>query len=200
MLSSAFSDLNALMDSAQEMVKLASNISAKVATIKGSDSNSKEIIEFRNSLMTLGINDPVTRHEAKTDYFKKLSKELQEFLDIYLKNRHPKIISTVDLYCLFNRARGYGKYFKFLFQDMISPQDLITACELFSQSDSGYKLRCFDSGCKFIQSTRLNDDDFCKKVLNLLAHQEYLTSSFVATSEQISIILAKEELMVNSKE
>jgi len=110
---SAFSDLKTLMNSAQEMVQLASSIAAKVASAKGtSDSESEEIIQFRNSLMILGISDPVTREEAKNDYVKKLANQIQEFLDLIFKTRHLKIISTVDLYCLFNRARGLSKKFK----------------------------------------------------------------------------------------
>ena len=109
-MSNAFSDLKALMNSAQEMVNLATTISNKVAAVKVSETESREIMEFRNSLMNLGINDPVTRKGTKNDYFLKLSTQIQEFLDLYFKTKHPRIISTIDLYCLFNRARGLGKF------------------------------------------------------------------------------------------
>ena len=78
---------------------------------------------------------------------------------------------------------------------MVSPQDLIRACESFT-NDSRYKLRCFEGGGKFVQSTKLNDDDFYKQVLRILSDQEYLTASSLALEENISMILAKEELLV----
>jgi hypothetical protein len=141
--------------------------------------------------MTLGISDPFTRQEAKSDYVKKLALQIQEFLDLYFKTRHPKIISTVDLYCLFNRARGLSKILVLII-DLISPQDLMKACE----SLETYKLRSFSGGGKFVQSSKLNDDEFYDKILQLFNNQNCITSSAVALQENISIILAKEELLV----
>ncbi len=99
----------------------------------------------------------------------------------------------MDLYCLFNRARGLSKNLQLII-DLISPQDLMKACESFSTDR--YILRCFSGGGKFVQSSKLNDDEFYDKILQLLKTQDCITSSAVAQQENISIILAKEELLV----
>ena len=46
-------------------------------------------------------------------------------------------MTLTDVYCLFNRARG---------TELVSPDDLLNACQLFDQFDSRMKLRRFDSG------------------------------------------------------
>ena len=52
------------------------------------------------------------RSSAGNEYFKQLSKEVAIFLDSYLKKDDGmEMISTVDLYCVFNRVRGVGMHF-----------------------------------------------------------------------------------------
>jgi ESCRT-II complex subunit VPS36 len=71
------------------------------------------------------------------------------------------------------------------------------AVESFSSDiDSKYRLRCFSGGGKFVQSCKFNDDEFYEKILKLLNHQDCITSYTVAAQENISIILAKEELLL----
>ncbi len=59
-LSSAFTDLNTLMEKAADMVKLAETISSKLSLLKDSEMT-KEIIQFRRNVMALGMPDPVTK-------------------------------------------------------------------------------------------------------------------------------------------
>ena len=60
-LSTAFEDLDSLMAKAAEMVKLADSIGSKIAHLKESDMP-KEVADFRSNLLTLGIQDPVTKY------------------------------------------------------------------------------------------------------------------------------------------
>ncbi|KAJ3146822.1 hypothetical protein HDU86_008380 [Geranomyces michiganensis] len=65
----AFSDLDALMDKAAEMVKLAESISSKLAQTAstsaaaslGADDDSSEMATFRSYLIELGVDSPVTK-------------------------------------------------------------------------------------------------------------------------------------------
>ncbi len=56
------------------------------------------------------------------------------------------VLALVDLYCMYNRARG---------TDLISPEDLLIACEkLNTESNSKIILRTFNSGVKVVQNSK----------------------------------------------
>lgn len=49
------------------------------------------------------------------------------------------VLALVDVYCMYNRARG---------TDLISPEDLIIACEKLNMISDKVILRTFSSGLK----------------------------------------------------
>lgn len=59
-MSQAFKDLDGLMQKAQEMVRLAEQISSKLSRDEA-NGDSKEAVAFRTFLVELGIDNPVTR-------------------------------------------------------------------------------------------------------------------------------------------
>ncbi|KAL6582226.1 Vacuolar protein-sorting-associated protein 36 [Orobanche minor] len=75
---------------------------------------------------------------------------LADFLKIPLE-RAGGMINLIDIYCLFNRARG---------TELISPDDLLQACSLWEKFDVSFMLRKFDSGVMVIQS-RTHSDEEC---------------------------------------
>ncbi len=56
------------------------------------------------------------------------------------------VLAVVDIYCMYNRARG---------TDMISPEDLIIACEKMNSISQKVMLRTFASGVKVLQLSKL---------------------------------------------
>jgi ESCRT-II complex subunit VPS36 len=100
-LESSFQDLNALMNQAAEMAKLAASIKQKL-----SSSNDKNNELFQQQLLDIGIIDPVTKQSSGTEYHKELAKELSEFLTKLQSKTNTDVFSLSDVYCLFNRARG----------------------------------------------------------------------------------------------
>ena len=106
-LNDAFTDLNSLMSKASDMVKLANAIGSKLVDSKDSNSLPQEIKDFKNNLMTLGIENPISRESlGNSDYFIELSREICQFLDSFFTRNtiSLQMISTIDLYCLFNRV------------------------------------------------------------------------------------------------
>ncbi|KAJ3066212.1 Vacuolar protein-sorting-associated protein 36, partial [Quaeritorhiza haematococci] len=100
-LGQAFRDLDALMQSAASMVKLAESISTKLAATSsggsagagggggagGGDDESSEMAAFRSYLVNLGISSPVTRETAGDSYTKELARQLAEFLEQIMSRR-----------------------------------------------------------------------------------------------------------------
>lgn len=58
------------------------------------------------------------------------------------------MMSMADVYCRVNRARGL---------ELLSPEDLMTACRLMSSLQLGLCLRTFDSGATVLQLSDHND-------------------------------------------
>lgn len=130
----AFTDLQALMAQAADMVQLAEALNAKVQAQRASDNtpdpSSEDISAIQMSLVNLGLEAPaVTRDLAGAQYHAELSQELADFLtriDIFKRQAkqsglydlqhdsesitQPNCISLTDIYCMYNRARGVGKY------------------------------------------------------------------------------------------
>lgn len=59
------------------------------------------------------------------------------------------MMSMADVYCRVNRARGL---------ELLSPEDLMSACRLMSTLKLGLCLRTFDSGATVLQLSDHNDN------------------------------------------
>lgn len=77
----AFKDLNKLMGMAKEMVTISKTISTKIRERQG-DISEDETIRFKSYLLSLGIDDPVTRDsfQSNTQYYKSLSDQVCEII------------------------------------------------------------------------------------------------------------------------
>ncbi|WVZ01828.1 hypothetical protein V8G54_022634 [Vigna mungo] len=154
-LQEAFQDLNALMSKAKEMVMLAEKMRLKLLSGSNSQANatndeemgSKE--EMQDWLLSIGIISPVTKESAGALYHQQLSRQLADFVKIPLE-KAGGIINLIDIYCLFNRARG---------TELISPDDLLQACSLWEKFDVPVVLRKFDSGVMVIQTKSHSDEE-----------------------------------------
>ena len=94
----------------------------------------------------------------------------------------------IDLYCLFNRARGI---------ELVSPGDLLASAQLFETVGAPYNFKKFDSGSTFIMSSNMTDDMMIEKVMKRLKDATNgLSAAHFSHLEQISIVLAKEHLLL----
>jgi ESCRT-II complex subunit VPS36 len=141
---------------------------AAAAAAGGAAASEGDAAAFSALLHGLGIPSPVTRTSAGAAYHVQLSRQLSDFLRTpqpQPSHSHPKsgaaagggaaaaaaaapqgvleaaggMLTLIDVYCVFNRARG---------TELISPDDLIHAAELFPKLDIPIRLRAFDSGVK----------------------------------------------------
>lgn len=83
-LSIAFQDLSKLIGMAKEMVQTSKAISLKIRE-RQTEASEDETLKFKTLLMSLGINDPVTKDNftSNTEYLRSLGNEIcQSLLDV----------------------------------------------------------------------------------------------------------------------
>ncbi|KAJ4720497.1 vacuolar protein sorting-associated protein 36-like [Melia azedarach] len=194
-LQDAFQDLNALMNKAKEMVMLAEKMRQKLLSGSGSQTNStneeemgsKE--EMQDWLLSVGIVSPVTKESAGALYHQQLSRQLADFVKIPLE-RSGGMINLIDVYCLFNRARGTA---------LISPDDLLQACSLWEKFDVPVMLRKFDSGVRVIQNKSHSDEEVFARIKALVTKPETLQTGISASDAAMTLgiapAMAKEHLL-----
>ncbi|KAM0852520.1 hypothetical protein ACQ4PT_051696 [Festuca glaucescens] len=190
-LQDAFQDLNALMSKAKEMMELAEKMRQKLLTNQ-SNSNDEEMgskQDMQDLLLSVGIVSPVTKETAGALYHQQLSRQLADFVRVPVE-RAGGMMALVDVYCLFNRARG---------TELISPEDLLQACSLWEKFDVPVMLRKFDSGVKVIQTKTHSDDEVFARISSLAqkpdALQKGISASDAAFTLGIAPALAKEHLL-----
>lgn len=145
-ISLAFKDLNKLMTMAKDMVGISKVISNKIRERHGEISED-ETVRFKSYLMSLGIDDPVTRGSAQsnTEYFQLLANQICEVL-LDPITECGGMMSLADVYCRINRARGL---------ELLSPEDLLNACHWLN---GPLKLRKFPSGAMVLQLENHDDE------------------------------------------
>ena len=77
----------------------------------------------------MGMTDNFTSHVSKSisgkKFYQDLAREIENFLDkIINQERFSGVIGVIDLFCLYNRARG---------TDLVSPEDMNVA--IFALND-----------------------------------------------------------------
>lgn len=194
-LQEAFQDLNALMNKAKEMVILAEKMRAKLlsgSTSQASGTNDEEIgtkEEMHELLLSVGIVSPVTKESAGALYHQQLSRQLADFAKIPVE-RAGGMMNLIDIYFLFNRARG---------TELISPDDLLRACSLWEKFDVPVMLRTFDSGVMVIQSKSHSDVEVFNRIRSLVTTPDALRSGVTASDAAMTLgiapAMAKEHLL-----
>ncbi|KAI3917033.1 hypothetical protein MKX01_003482 [Papaver californicum] len=193
-LQDAFQDLNALMSKAKEMVMLAEKMRLKLLSgPTGPSSTTDEEMgskqDMQDWLLSVGIISPVTKESAGALYHQQLSRQLADFVKIPLE-RAGGMIALIDVYCLFNRARG---------TELISPEDLLQACAIWAKFDVPVMLRKFDSGVMVIQNKSHSDEEVFARIKALVLKPEALrlgvSASDAAMTLGIAPGLAKEHLL-----
>ena len=99
------------------MVVIAKTIRQKI-TAKELTEN--EMSDIQQVMFNMGMTEDFTSHVSKDisgkQFYQELSSEIEKFLNTVIESdRFSGVIGLIDLFCLYNRARG---------TDLVSPQDL----------------------------------------------------------------------------
>ncbi|RWA07469.1 hypothetical protein EKO27_g7623 [Xylaria grammica] len=158
MIGSSFEDLEALMASAKEIVALAESFARQVGN--GTDSATAEVnallAESASQLGLITTKDIVGGRSgsgSESLYLSELSRNLAEFLTDDARGVLKKaggIMTLVDLWAMFNRARGGV--------ELVSPNDFEKAARLWEKLKLPVRLRTFKSGVMVVQSRDRTDE------------------------------------------
>lgn len=137
-LSTAFSDLDALMRSAGEMVQLAGKMAEKMATSTGAERNA-----FNDLVESLGID--VGSEETATaigdaqssaaEFYNTLAKNVSNLVNAMMSKTGTRVYGLADVYCIYNRTRTTGS--------LIAPADLLKAARQMSRLSLPVRLHRF---------------------------------------------------------
>ncbi|KIH88834.1 ESCRT-II complex subunit VPS36 [Sporothrix brasiliensis 5110] len=167
----AFEDLEALMASAKQIVALAEQLARQTGTsTAGSSSSSDAMLLAESASSQLGL---VTTKDIvggggssgrESLYLSELARNLAEFLTDDARGVLRKaggIMSLVDLWAMFNRARGGV--------ELVSPMDLVKAARLWESLRLPVRLRTFKrSGVLVVQSSDRTDEATVRALLGWL--------------------------------
>ncbi|KAI5866692.1 Vps36-domain-containing protein [Durotheca rogersii] len=164
-IGSAFEDLEALMASAKEIVALAESFSRQVngGSEKATSEANALLAESASQLGLVTTKDIVgggSSSGSESLYLSELSRNLAEFLTDDARGVLRKaggIISLVDLWAMFNRARGGV--------ELVSPNDFEKAARLWGKLKLPVRLRTFKSGVMVVQSRDRTDGTTIKALL-----------------------------------
>lgn len=182
-ISLAFQDLNKLMVLAKDMVAVSKSISTKIRERQG-DISEDETIRFKSYLMSLGIDDPVTRDntQSNSEFYTNLANQIcQILLDTILNDGG--MMALTEVYCRINRARGL---------ELLSPEDLLNACKVLN---GPLKLRQFPSGAMVLQLESHDDEAVAEETYTNVVESNSISIEELATLRKISILLAQERLL-----
>lgn len=92
----------------------------------------------------------VSKDTSGKMYHEQLALELEKFLDKVL-SRFGGVIGLIDLFCMYNRARG---------TDLISTSDMSLAAEKLNQISSRFMLKKYPSGVTTVQEKHFNEQSY----------------------------------------
>uniref|UniRef100_A0A1B6CPV6 Vacuolar protein-sorting-associated protein 36 n=1 Tax=Clastoptera arizonana TaxID=38151 RepID=A0A1B6CPV6_9HEMI len=189
-ITEAFQDLDKLMTMAKDMVNITKNISAKIREKQG-DITEDETVRFKSYLLSLGIDDPVTRDGFNSDshYYNSLARQICDILEEPIKEVGG-IMSLADVYCRVNRARGL---------ELLSPEDLLNACQVLDKLDLTIRLHQFDSGVLVLQQKSHDNEIIIATTAKFVVDSGSLTAEHLAQEIGISMLLSKERLLTTEK-
>uniref|UniRef100_A0A8D2DBR1 Vacuolar protein-sorting-associated protein 36 n=1 Tax=Sciurus vulgaris TaxID=55149 RepID=A0A8D2DBR1_SCIVU len=176
-ISEAFEDLSKLMIKAKEMAVLSKSIANKIKEKQG-DITEDETIRVKSYLLSMGIANPVTRetYGSGTQYRMQLAKQLAGILQVC---------------CLVNLARG---------MELLSPEgDLVNACKMLEALKLPPRLWVFDRGVMVIELQSHKEEEMVASALETVSEKGSLTSEEFAKLLGMSVLLAKERLLLAEK-
>jgi ESCRT-II complex subunit VPS36 len=164
-IGNAFEDLEALMASAKEIVALAESFARQMdGSVNGSSEANALVAQSASALGLITTKDMLGGGSSSENlYLSELSRNLAEFLTEDARSILRKaggIISLVDLWAIFNRARGGV--------ELVSPMDFEKAARLWEKLKLPVRLRQFKSGVLVVQASDRTDEKTIKSLLSWL--------------------------------
>jgi ESCRT-II complex subunit VPS36 len=198
MTKEAFGDLETLMEEAKNMVQLIERYTSTRSTTSNSNSSSKNSDgTFETILDHMGIANPVTKETSGSSYMQELSRQLADFvLGLLRVQSSGGMMQLVEVYCAFNRARG---------TELITPDELLKACQLFRSFNLPLRLAKFESGVLVVQlieekGEKNNGGALQQKIVQLLQRSagnckwNATTATAVSDELKIALFVAQAEL------
>lgn len=185
-ISKAFQDLDLLMEMAKPMVSLAKSISTKIRDKQGGITED-ETVQFKSYLLSLGIDDPVTKETAGSDkkYYQGLAQEMFLILDGPVQEAGGMMTLT-DAFVRVNRARGL---------ELVSPDDLLLAAKTLKEAGLPMVLHTFPTGVMVLRSQNVSEEEQTQSLSNLVESLGSLTPEELGQQQSLSVILARERLV-----
>uniref|UniRef100_A0A2P2I3J5 Vacuolar protein-sorting-associated protein 36 n=1 Tax=Hirondellea gigas TaxID=1518452 RepID=A0A2P2I3J5_9CRUS len=201
-ISVAFEDLKQLMTQAKAMVKLSHSIAARLKD-QDTEASADETTQFRSCLLSLGIDDPVTREAvgSTSQYHKKLAEEISQTLETSVREVGGVMLLS-EVYCRINRARGLH---------LVSPEDVANACSIMTSSRFPLNLYSFESGVQVLQLTTLDTKTLVSETRELLEREcggrdggpdgkwKGVSAGELGRMAGLPLMLAKERLLLCEK-
>lgn len=195
-LQEAFADLDSLIKSADDLVKIANKLKTqqeKLAARENPDeAEKKESTEVADLLLNMGIVTAITKQSAGSLFHEELARSICGWLSGPMGSKVcvGGMVTLPDVYCAYNRARG---------SDLISPEDLLRAALLMEKLGLPMRLRDFPSGVRVLESTTRSEERSTKALVTLVEHADPtrgLDAVAIADRLGIAVSLALEELLV----
>ncbi|KAJ2801881.1 Vacuolar protein-sorting-associated protein 36 [Coemansia guatemalensis] len=195
-LKSAFSDLDALTAMANEMVGMAEHIATQLNSPAASklhkagggesdEDSAARVDAFRQYVLDLGIESPVTKDTAGAVFHEELARELCDYLENYV-SQSGGTVALVDAYCLYNRAREFT---------LVYPSDFVQACGKFEKLGLGLRLREYPSGLLTIEDPgSASDALIASRIDSYVQSFGPLTANGLAALDDCPLTLAEERL------
>ena len=161
-IGSAFEDLDALMASAKEIIALAETFANK--SDAGSPDATQLIAESAKALDMVITKDMLgSSAGSESLYLSEMSRNIAEYLTDDAKGilrKEGGIMSLVDLWAVFNRARGGV--------ELISPMEFEKAARFWEKLKLPVRLRQFKNGLLVVQQADRTDDKTISQLLSWL--------------------------------
>lgn len=152
-IGNAFEDLAALMASAKEIIALAERFASQTRTTAADPEATALLSQLNLSTTKDMLSSSSSSPGGASLYHAELARQLAEFLTddaTAILSRSGGIISLIDLWAMFNRARGGV--------ELVSPADLASAAAQFERLRLPIRLRQFRSGLLVVQGRERSDE------------------------------------------
>ena len=164
-ISKAFQDLDVLINMAKPMVALSKSISTKIRDKQG-EITEDETVQFKSYLLSLGVDDPITKDTAGSDkkYYQGLAREMFLILDQPIQESGGMITLT-DAFVRVNRARGL---------ELVSPDDILMAAKSLKETSLPMRLHTFQSGVLVLMTSVHSEEEIRQDLMNQVKHGDCL--------------------------
>ena len=145
LIANSFSGINNLRENAEKLISLAQEIRIKLSK------NDEKISDINKILSKIGYVDPVTREISGSDYYYYLSNQIDDFFyDYFNKNQEIQIITLIDAYTIYNRARG---------ANTISPKDMMKGIHYLQKKLSKIYVKNFNNEIIVLHTEKYSNEN-----------------------------------------